>query len=113
MCWEQFFFLDGPVLNKKRWNGMNKEELIEKVAKSSGFTKKNAEKAVTSVLDSIFEALTQNEKVQLIGFGNFAVRDREARKGRNRITGEEVELPADKVPVFAAGKDLKEALNTP
>lgn len=90
---------------------MNKEELIEKVAISSGFTKKNAEKAVNSVLDSISEALSQNEKVELLGFGNFIVRDREARKGRSSITGEEVELPAGKVPVFTAGKALKEALN--
>lgn len=92
---------------------MNREELVEQVAKTGGFTKKNAEKAVTTVLDSISEALIRNEKVQLVGFGNFSVRDREARKGKHRITGEVVELPADKIPVFAPGKDLKEALNTP
>ncbi|MBM7566606.1 HU family DNA-binding protein [Paenibacillus sacheonensis] len=90
---------------------MNKEQLIADVAKSSGFSKKNAEKAVTSVLDAIFEALKQGEEVQLVGFGKFDVRRREARMGRSRKTGEEVELPAGKVPVFTAGLTLKNALN--
>lgn len=75
------------------------------------FKKKNAEMAVASVLDSIFDALKQGEDVQLHGFGNFDVRDREARMGRNRKTGQEIELPAGKVPVFSAGKALKQALN--
>lgn len=90
---------------------MNKEQLIEEVAKSSGFSKKNAEKAVTHVLDSIFEALKQGEEVKLVGFGRFNVRTREARMGRSRKTGEKVELPAGKVPVFTAGVTLKKALN--
>ncbi|AQT86962.1 DNA-binding protein HU 1 (plasmid) [Paenibacillus larvae subsp. larvae] len=90
---------------------MKKEHLVEVVAKSSGFSKKNAEKAVTHVLDSIFEALKQGKEVQLVGFGKFDVRSREARMGRNRKTGEEVELPAGKVPVFTAGITLKKALN--
>ncbi|WP_219838337.1 HU family DNA-binding protein [Paenibacillus sp. R14(2021)] len=90
---------------------MNKEQLIEHVAKSSGFSKKNAEKAVTHVLDSIFEALKQGDKVQLVGFGKFDVRNREARMGISRKTGEEVEVPAGKVPVFTAGITLKRALN--
>ncbi|GGG17370.1 HU family DNA-binding protein [Paenibacillus aceti] len=90
---------------------MNKEQLIEEVAKSSGFSKKNAEKAVTHVLDSIFEALKQGEEVKLVGFGRFNVRTREARMGRSRKTGERVELPAGKVPVFTAGVTLKKALN--
>ncbi|MBP1156486.1 MULTISPECIES: HU family DNA-binding protein [unclassified Paenibacillus] len=90
---------------------MNRDDLIEKVAKSSGFSKKDAEKAVASVLDSIFDALKQGEDVQLNGFGNFDVRDREARIGRSRKTGQEIELPAGKIPVFSAGKALKEALN--
>lgn len=90
---------------------MNKEELIEKVAKSGGFSKKNAEKAVSCVLESISDALVQSEKVQLPGFGTFDVREREARIGRNSKTGEEVELPAGKVPVFSAGKALKDAMN--
>lgn len=90
---------------------MNKEQLVEEVAKSSGFTKKNAEKAVVYVLDSIFQALKQGKEVQIVGFGKFDVRSREARMGRSRKTGEEVQLPAGKVPVFTAGLDLKRALN--
>ncbi|MDT2277564.1 HU family DNA-binding protein [Paenibacillus larvae] len=89
---------------------MNKEQLVEVVAKSSGFSKENAEKRLTHVLDSIFEALKQGKEVQLVGFGKFDVRSREARMGRNRKTGE-VELPAGKVPVFTAGITLKKALN--
>lgn len=84
---------------------------MEQVAKSGGLTKKNAEKAVTFVLDSIFEALRQGQEVQLVGFGKFNVREREARMGRSRKTGKEVELPAGKVPVFTAGLDMKHALN--
>jgi len=90
---------------------MNRDELVEAVAKSSGFSKKNAEKAVTHVLDSIFEALKQGDEVRLVGFGKFDVRSREARTGRSRKTGEKVELPAGKVPIFTAGLDLKHALN--
>ncbi|WP_268893086.1 HU family DNA-binding protein [Paenibacillus lutrae] len=90
---------------------MNKEQLIEEVAKSGGFSKKNAEKAVTHVLDSIFEALKQGKEVQLVGFGRFDVRNREARLGKSRKTGEEVQLPAGKVPIFTAGITLKKALN--
>lgn len=90
---------------------MNKDQLVEEVAKSSGFSKKNAEKAVDHVLSSIFEALRQGEEVQLVGFGKFDVRSRGARMGRSRKTGEKVELPAGKVPVFTAGLALKKALN--
>lgn len=90
---------------------MNKDQLVEAVVKSSGFSKKNAEKAVTHVLDSIFEALKQGEEVRLVGFGKFDVRSREARPGRSSKTGEEIELPAGKVPIFTAGIDLKNALN--
>ncbi|MCM3129709.1 MULTISPECIES: HU family DNA-binding protein [unclassified Paenibacillus] len=90
---------------------MNNEELIEAVYKSSGFSKKNAEKAVSQVLDSIFEALKQGKEVQLVGFGKFDVRYREARMGKNSKTGEKVLLPAGNVPVFTAGSALKEALN--
>ena len=90
---------------------MNRAELIEKVAKSGGFSKKNAEKAVSCVLDSIFDALKDSDKVELLGFGSFDIRNREARMGRNSRTGQEVELPAGKVPVFMAGKALRDALN--
>ena len=90
---------------------MNKSKLVEEVARTSGFSKKNAEKAVTHVLDSISEALKQGKEVQIVGFGKFDVRNREARMGRSRKTGEAVEIPAGNVPVFTAGVDLKKALN--
>lgn len=90
---------------------MNKTELIEKVAERTGKTKKEAGMVVESVLQSISEALQNGEKVTLIGFGNFEVKTREARKGRNPQTGEEIEIKASKVPSFKAGKQLKEAVN--
>ncbi|NCU16375.1 HU family DNA-binding protein [Pallidibacillus pasinlerensis] len=89
---------------------MNKTELIEAVANATELTKKDASKAVDAVFDTILNALANGEKVQLIGFGNFEVRDRAARKGRNPQTGEEIEIPASKVPAFKPGKALKEAV---
>ncbi|WP_044641293.1 HU family DNA-binding protein [Risungbinella massiliensis] len=91
---------------------MNKTELIEKVAESTGKTKKEAGLVVESVFQSISDALQSGEKVTLIGFGNFEVKDREARKGRNPQTGEEIEIKASKVPSFKAGKQLKDAVNS-
>ncbi|MCF8010109.1 MAG: HU family DNA-binding protein [Clostridiales bacterium] len=87
---------------------MNKAELIASVAEKTELTKKNAEKAVAAVLDSIEDALTEGDKVQLVGFGTFEIRERAARKGRNPQTGEEIEIAASKVPVFKAGKALRE-----
>nr|WP_255248046.1 HU family DNA-binding protein [Paenibacillus sp. 7523-1] len=95
----------------KRGIKMDKEQLITEVAKAGGFSKKNAEKAVTVVLDSILEALKEGQEVQLVGFGKFEVQAREARMGRSRRTGKEVQLPAGKVPVFTAGLMMKKALN--
>ncbi|ABO67501.1 HU family DNA-binding protein [Geobacillus sp. G4] len=89
---------------------MNKTELINAVAETSGLSKKDATKAVDAVFDSITEALRKGDKVQLIGFGNFEVRERAARKGRNPQTGEEMEIPASKVPAFKPGKALKDAV---
>ncbi|OQP02933.1 DNA-binding protein [Geobacillus sp. 44B] len=91
-------------------NGMNKTELINAVAETSGLSKKDATKAVDAVFESITEALRKGDKVQLIGFGNFEVRERAARKGRNPQTGEEMEIPASKVPAFKPGKALKDAV---
>ncbi|OQM45149.1 DNA-binding protein [Anoxybacillus sp. UARK-01] len=91
-------------------NGMNKTELINAVAETSGLSKKDATKAVDAVFESITEALKNGDKVQLIGFGNFEVRERAARKGRNPQTGEEMEIPASKVPAFKPGKALKDAV---
>lgn len=89
---------------------MNKAELISNVAEKTEFTKKDTEKAVSAVLDSIGDALAKGEKVQLVGFGTFEVRQRAARKGRNPQTGEEIDIAAAKVPVFKAGKALREVV---
>jgi len=88
----------------------NKADLIDKVASATDLTKKDATSAVEAVFDSITDTLANGEKVQVIGFGNFEVRDRAARKGRNPQTGEEIQIPATKVPAFKAGKALKEAV---
>lgn len=88
----------------------NKAELIENVASAAGLTKKDATAAVDAVFSSIQKALADGEKVQLIGFGNFEVRERAARKGRNPQTGEEIEIAASKVPAFKPGKALKDAV---
>ncbi|WP_162595924.1 HU family DNA-binding protein [Bacillus sp. CGMCC 1.16541] len=89
---------------------MNKTELINAVAEASELSKKDATKAVDAVFESILETLKKGDKVQLIGFGNFEVRERAARKGRNPQTGEEIEIPASKVPAFKPGKALKDAV---
>ena len=90
---------------------MNKSELVASVAEVAELTKKDAEKAVNAVFASVQKALVEDDKVQIIGFGTFEVRTRAARKGRNPQTGETVEIPASKNPVFKAGKALKEAVN--
>jgi DNA-binding protein HU-beta len=89
---------------------MNKTELINKVAELSELTKKDATKAVDAVFEAIGDALKEGDKVQIIGFGNFEVRERSARKGRNPQTGAEIEIPASKVPAFKPGKVLKEGI---
>ena len=89
---------------------MNKSELIEKVAEKTGLTKKDSGKAVEAVVSAIRAALEAGDKVSLVGFGTFDVRSREARKGRNPQTGKEISIAARKVPVFKAGKPLKEAV---
>ena len=90
---------------------MNKAELVAAVAEKTNFTKKDAEVALNAVLASIEETLVKGDKVQLIGFGTFEVRDRAARTGRNPQTGEEIKIAAAKVPAFKAGKALKDAVN--
>lgn len=91
-------------------SGMNKTDLINKVAEVTELSKKDATKAVEAVFDAISEALQSGDKVQLVGFGNFEVRERSARKGRNPQTGEEIEIPSSKVPAFKPGKALKEGI---
>ncbi|MFC7440011.1 HU family DNA-binding protein [Laceyella putida] len=90
---------------------MNKTELIERVAESTGKTKKEAGLIIDSVFQTISDALSSGEKVTLIGFGNFEVRERAARTGRNPQTGEEITIEASKVPAFKPGKQLKEIVN--
>ena len=89
---------------------MNKGELVSSVAASAGLSKKDAEKAVAAVFDSITEALKKGDKVQLVGFGTFYVGERAARQGRNPKTGEPLTIAAAKTPKFRAGKALKDAL---
>ncbi|MER2089620.1 HU family DNA-binding protein [Sporosarcina sp. JAI121] len=89
---------------------MNKTELITSVAEAAELTKKDATKAVEAVFDTIQSTLAKGDKVQLIGFGNFEVRERAARKGRNPQSGEEIDIAASKVPAFKAGKALKDAV---
>lgn len=91
---------------------MNKQELVASIATKSSLTKKDAEKALNGFLASVEEALAKGEKVQLVGFGTFEVRERKAREGRNPRNPEEViKIPASKAPVFRAGKALKESVN--
>ena len=89
---------------------MNKTELIAAVAEKASMSKKDAEAAVTAAVEAITEALIQQEKVQLVGFGSFEVKARAARVARNPKTGEAVQIPASKAPVFKAGKALKDAV---
>ncbi|HPT78388.1 MAG TPA: HU family DNA-binding protein [Candidatus Atribacteria bacterium] len=89
---------------------MNKAELISAVAEKSELTKKDAEKAINAFVSVVTEALANNDKVQLVGFGTFEVRKRAERKGRNPQTKEEIVIPASKAPVFKAGKALKDSV---
>ena len=90
---------------------MNKSELIAEVAEKTGLTKKDAEAAVKAVTDTITDAMIQGDKVQLVGFGTFEVRERAARFGSDPRTGESMEIAASKAPAFKAGQGLKDAVN--
>ena len=90
---------------------MNKTELVAKVAEKSGLTKKDTEKVVAAVIDSIVEAVKSDEKVQLIGFGTFELRSRAARTGRDPRTNKPIDIPACKVPAFKAGKAFKDEVS--
>ena len=89
---------------------MNKAELINAVAAATEFSKKDAEAAVTATLEAITSALKDGDKVQLVGFGSFEVKKRAERIGRNPKTNDTIEIPASVVPVFKAGKALKDAV---
>ena len=89
---------------------MNKSELIAAVAEKAALSKKDSEKAVNAAIEAITEALKADEKVQIVGFGAFEVKQRAARIGRNPQTKQTIEIPASKTPVFKAGKALKDAV---
>lgn len=89
---------------------MNKTELIKNVAQNAEISQKEATVVLQTVVESITNSLAAGEKVQLIGFGTFEVRERAARTGSNPQTGEEMQIAASKVPAFKAGKELKEAV---
>ena len=89
---------------------MNKGDLVGVVADSTGLSKKDAEKAVSAVFQGITDSLKKGEKLQLVGFGTFEVRERAARTGHNPKTKEPMQIPASKVPAFKAGKVLKDTV---
>ena len=89
---------------------MNKTELIAAVAEKTDLSKKDADAAVSAVLGAITDALKAGDKIQLVGFGTFEVRNRAAKQGRNLRTGETMTVPASRVPAFKAGKALKDAV---
>ena len=90
---------------------MNKTELVAAIAEEAGISKKDADKALGAFISAVTGELKKGGKVQLIGFGNFEVREREARIGKNPRTGEKIEIAATKCPAFKAGRALKDALN--
>ncbi len=89
---------------------MNKAELVAVVAEKSGLSKKDSEKAVNAAIEAVSAELVAGGKVQLVGFGSFETKKRNARVGRNPRTKEEIEIPESSVPVFKAGKALKDAV---
>ncbi len=90
---------------------MNKTELTAALAANAGLSKKDAEKALNAFVDVVAETLSKGEKVQVVGFGSFEVKERPARTARNPRTGEEIKIEASKAPVFKAGKALKDTVN--
>ena len=87
---------------------MNKGELVDAIAQKTNVTKKQADIIVTAMLDAIVEAVSTGDKISLVGFGNFEVRTRQAREGRNPQTGEKMQIAASRVPAFAPGKSFKQ-----
>ena len=90
---------------------MNKQELISAIAQNAEITKADAGKALAATIDAITKAMAKGDKVQLVGFGTFEVRERAARTGKNPRTGEAIKIAASKVPAFKAGKALKDTIN--
>ncbi|MDM8151062.1 HU family DNA-binding protein [Priestia megaterium] len=89
---------------------MKKAELIDAVVTKTELTKQDSKKAIDALFETISNTLAKEEKIQLLGFGTFEVRNRAERTGRNPQTGEEMTIPASKVPAFKPGKELKEAV---
>ncbi|MBQ4382277.1 MAG: HU family DNA-binding protein [Oscillospiraceae bacterium] len=90
---------------------MNKIELVSAIAEKTGLSKKDSEKALSAAVDTITAALKAGDKVSLVGFGSFEVKERPARTGRNPQTGENIEIAASHLPTFKAGKALKDAVS--
>lgn len=90
---------------------MNKAYLVKSISEKSDLTRADAEKALNAFIESVEEALVNGDRVQLVGFGSFEVRERAERKGRNPQTNEEITIKAYKAPVFRAGKALKDLVN--
>ncbi|MDP4093065.1 MAG: HU family DNA-binding protein [Bacillota bacterium] len=90
---------------------MNKADLVTSMAEKGALSKKDAEKALNAFLDSVEDALVKGDKIQIVGFGSFEVRERAARKGRNPQTKKEIDIPASNTPIFKVGKALKDMLN--
>ena len=87
---------------------MNKADFVAKIAEKAGLTRKQADAAVAAFTQTVTEALKAGDKVQLMGFGTFEIKDRPARTGRNPATGETIEIAASKAPVFKVGKSFKD-----
>ena len=87
---------------------MNKADFVAKIAEKSGLTRKQADTAVAAFTQTVIDALKEGDKVQLMGFGTFEIKDRPARTGRNPATGETIEIAASKAPVFKVGKTFKD-----
>ena len=90
---------------------MNKAELIEMLANKTGTSKRQSEECINLLVNAITKSVARGEKVTLVGFGTFERRDRRQRKGRDPRTGQEINIPAKKVPAFSAGKQFKQAVN--
>jgi len=91
---------------------VNKQELVASISDKTGFTRKDSERALNAFIESVEQELEKGERVQLVGFGTFEVRERKARKGRNpQRPNEVIDIPAGRVPTFKAGKGFKEIIN--
>ncbi|MDD6563848.1 MAG: HU family DNA-binding protein [Clostridiales bacterium] len=90
---------------------MKKQELVAAISQEAEISKKDADRALTAAINAITKALADGDKIQLVGFGTFEVRERAARTGKNPRTGEMIDIAASKVPAFKAGRALKDAVN--